>query len=130
MPRLRRHSDDIDAVKALPGVRCSFIVRAREANPGGVLEGVSDGVAIVATSWWAASRALRRPKDKKGQPGGCGERRRRLGFAFRERLGNYVRGLVVKLALGLIACGLTLSALGVFAASPTHQALWQAVEPV
>ena len=50
-------SANIDAVKALPGVRNAFIVRAREANPGGDQEGVSDGVAIVATSWWAASRA-------------------------------------------------------------------------
>jgi hypothetical protein len=38
-----------------------------------------------------------------------------------------VRGPLVKLVIGLIACGLTLSALGVFAASPTRQALWQAV---
>ena len=40
---------------------------------------------------------------------------------------NCVRGLILSLALGLIACVLTLSALGVFAASPTRQALWQAV---
>ncbi len=50
-------SANIDAVRALPGVRDAFIVHAREANPGGDQEGVSDGVAIVATSWWAASRA-------------------------------------------------------------------------
>jgi len=50
-------SANIGAVKALPGVRDAFIVRAHEANPGGVPEGVSDGVAIVAASWWAASRA-------------------------------------------------------------------------
>ena len=50
-------SANIDAVKALPGVRDAFIVRAREANPGGDPEGVSDGVAIVASSWWAAARA-------------------------------------------------------------------------
>ena len=59
MPGLRRQvtSANIDAVKALPGVSDAFIVRAREANPGGDPEGVSDGVAIVAKSWWAASRA-------------------------------------------------------------------------
>ena len=34
---------------------------------------------------------------------------------------------MVKLVIGLIACGLALSALGVFAASPSRQALWQAV---
>ena len=50
-------SANVDAVKALPGVRDAFIVRAREANPNGDLEGVSDGVAIVATSWWAANKA-------------------------------------------------------------------------
>ncbi len=50
-------SANVDAVKALPGVRDAFIVRASEANPGGDLEGVNDGVAIVAKSWWAASRA-------------------------------------------------------------------------
>ena len=50
-------SANVDAVKALPGVRDAFIVHAREANPNGDLEGVSDGVAIVATSWWAANKA-------------------------------------------------------------------------
>ncbi len=50
-------SANIDAVKALPGVSDAFIVRAREANPRGDPEGVCDGVAIVAKSWWAASRA-------------------------------------------------------------------------
>ena len=50
-------SANVDAVRALPGVRDAFIVRAREANPNGDLEGVSDGVAIVATSWWAANKA-------------------------------------------------------------------------
>lgn len=50
-------SANLDAVKALPGIRDAFIVRAREANPGADPEGVSDGVAIVAASWWAASRA-------------------------------------------------------------------------
>ncbi len=48
---------NVDAVKMLPGVRDAFIVRARDANPGGQPEGVADGVAIVATTWWAASRA-------------------------------------------------------------------------
>jgi isoquinoline 1-oxidoreductase subunit beta len=48
---------NVDAVKALPGVRDAFIVRAREANPSGDIQGVSDGVAIVATSWWAANQA-------------------------------------------------------------------------
>ena len=50
-------SANVDAVKALPGVRDAFIVRAQEANPSGDPQGVSGGVAIVAASWWAASRA-------------------------------------------------------------------------
>jgi isoquinoline 1-oxidoreductase subunit beta len=55
-------SANVDAVKALSGVRDAFIVRARDANPTGDLQGVSDGVAIVATSWWAASRAREKLK--------------------------------------------------------------------
>jgi isoquinoline 1-oxidoreductase beta subunit len=50
-------SANVEAVKGLPGVRDAFIVRASEANPGGDPQGVNDGVAIVATKWWAASRA-------------------------------------------------------------------------
>jgi len=50
-------SANLEAVKGLPGVRDVFVVRASEANPGGNPEGVSDGVAIVATNWWAANRA-------------------------------------------------------------------------
>ena len=38
-----------------------------------------------------------------------------------------MRGLLTTLAIGLVACGLPLSALGVFAASPMRQALWQTV---
>lgn len=50
-------SANIDSVKAQPGVRDAFIVRASEANPGGDPQGVCDGVAIVGKSWWAASQA-------------------------------------------------------------------------
>ncbi len=53
----RVKSANVDAVKALPGVRDAFIVKASEANSGGDPDGVSDGVAIVAKSWWAANRA-------------------------------------------------------------------------
>ena len=60
-------SANIDAVKALPGVRDAFVVRAREANPGGDPEGVSDGVAIVATNWWAASPRPREARDRLGR---------------------------------------------------------------
>ena len=50
-------SANVDALKALPGVHDAFIVRASEANRSGDPQGLSDGVAIVAKSWWAASRA-------------------------------------------------------------------------
>ena len=53
----RLKSANVDVVKRLPGVEDAFIVRAAEANPGGDPEGVSDGVAIVARSWWAANEA-------------------------------------------------------------------------
>jgi len=50
-------SANIDRLKELPGVHDAFMVRASEANRSGDPQGVSDGVAIVARSWWAASRA-------------------------------------------------------------------------
>jgi isoquinoline 1-oxidoreductase beta subunit len=50
-------SANIDAVKSLPGVHDAFIVRAADANPIAHPEGLADGVAIVAKSWWAASKA-------------------------------------------------------------------------
>src|ERR1700722_99896 len=50
-------SANIDAIKALPGIHDAFIVRASEANPRGEWQGLSDGVAIVAKSFWAANRA-------------------------------------------------------------------------
>lgn len=48
---------NVDALKALPGVHDAFIVRASEAYRNGNAQGVADGVAIVAKSWWAASKA-------------------------------------------------------------------------
>jgi len=50
-------SANIDAIKALPGIHDAFVVRASEANPSGDWQGLHDGVAIVAKSWWAANRA-------------------------------------------------------------------------
>jgi isoquinoline 1-oxidoreductase beta subunit len=50
-------SANIDAIKALPGIHDAFIIRASEANPRGDWQGLSDGVAIVAKSFWAANRA-------------------------------------------------------------------------
>jgi isoquinoline 1-oxidoreductase subunit beta len=50
-------SANIDAIKTLPGIHDAFVVRASEANPRGDWQGLQDGVAIVAKSWWAANRA-------------------------------------------------------------------------
>jgi isoquinoline 1-oxidoreductase beta subunit len=41
-----------DAIKSLPGVRDAFVVKG-----GNTANGLVDGVAIVAESWWAASKA-------------------------------------------------------------------------
>jgi len=49
-----------DVLKALPGVLDAFTVKASEANRSGDPQGLSDGVAIVAKSWWAANRARRK----------------------------------------------------------------------
>jgi isoquinoline 1-oxidoreductase beta subunit len=55
-------SANIDALKALPGVRDAFIIKASEANPSADPQGLSDGVAIVANNWWAANRAREKLK--------------------------------------------------------------------
>jgi isoquinoline 1-oxidoreductase subunit beta len=50
-------SANVQALKALPGVHDAFIVGSSAVNPSGSHEGLNDGVAIVAKSWWAASQA-------------------------------------------------------------------------
>jgi len=45
-------SANVDEIRALPGVTHAFIVEGKDA-----LEGLLPGVAIVATSWWAAQSA-------------------------------------------------------------------------
>jgi isoquinoline 1-oxidoreductase beta subunit len=47
-------SANVDAIRALPGVHDAFIVRG---NGGDDPQGLADGVAIVAKSWWVANRA-------------------------------------------------------------------------
>jgi isoquinoline 1-oxidoreductase beta subunit len=43
---------DLEKVKAMPGVRDAFVLRG-----GQPLDGLLDGVAIVADSWWQANKA-------------------------------------------------------------------------
>ena len=50
-------SANVEAVRSLPGVVDAFIVRASDANPSGDPQGIADGVAIVAKSWWLAGKA-------------------------------------------------------------------------
>ena len=50
-------SANVQSLKALPGVHDAFIVDSSVVNPSGSHEGLNDGVAIVANSWWAASQA-------------------------------------------------------------------------
>jgi isoquinoline 1-oxidoreductase beta subunit len=52
-------SANIDAIKSLPGVRHAFIVKGAEPNglPDGMALGLLEGVAIVADTWWQASKA-------------------------------------------------------------------------
>ena len=45
-------SANVDAIKALPGIRDAFVVRG-----GQVFDGLAGGVAIVATNWWMANKA-------------------------------------------------------------------------
>lgn len=47
-------SANIDAIKALPGIHDAFIVWG---NGGDNPQGLADGVAILAKSWWMANRA-------------------------------------------------------------------------
>ena len=45
-------SANVDAIKSLPGIRDAFVIRG-----GQVFDGLTGGVAIVATNWWAANKA-------------------------------------------------------------------------
>jgi isoquinoline 1-oxidoreductase beta subunit len=49
-------SADVDALKALPGIRAAFVVRG-----GQIFDGLVGGGAIVATNWWAAMCSRRSP---------------------------------------------------------------------
>ena len=69
-------SANLDAIKALPGIRTAFIVRGNskvEPPLEGMSTSLTDGVAIVADHWWTANRALEKlevvwdegPRDKQ-----------------------------------------------------------------
>ncbi len=47
-------SANVDAIKALPGVRDAFIVHGRHNRD---FQALSDGVAILAKNWWTANKA-------------------------------------------------------------------------
>ncbi|MGH8325572.1 MAG: molybdopterin cofactor-binding domain-containing protein, partial [Steroidobacteraceae bacterium] len=50
---------NLDAIKALPGIRDAFIVKAAGPwVPDGMAITLSDGIAIIGDSWWAANAAL------------------------------------------------------------------------
>ena len=52
-------SANLDAIRALPGVVNAFIVRGDETpTKAGMAMNLTDGVAIVAESWWTARKAL------------------------------------------------------------------------
>ncbi len=52
-------SANVQAIKALPGVSHAFVV-----DGGDVFDGLTSGVAVVATSWWAAHKARERLEIK------------------------------------------------------------------
>jgi isoquinoline 1-oxidoreductase subunit beta len=53
-------SANVDAVKALPGILNVFLVNPEGPTglPDGMAMGLQSGVAIVASSWWQANKAL------------------------------------------------------------------------
>jgi isoquinoline 1-oxidoreductase beta subunit len=55
-------SANLDAIKALPGIRNAFIVKASGPTglPDGMQTTLQEGVAIIGESWWAANKALQK----------------------------------------------------------------------
>jgi isoquinoline 1-oxidoreductase subunit beta len=68
-------SANIDAIKALPGVHDAFIVKGGSGVAGfvGPLDGLVDGVAIVANSWWHANKAREQLQVKWDEGATAGE---------------------------------------------------------
>ncbi|MHB8476069.1 MAG: xanthine dehydrogenase family protein molybdopterin-binding subunit [Steroidobacteraceae bacterium] len=67
---------NVDAVKALPGVRDAFVVHGDR-----VFDGLVSGVAIVATTWWLADKARRQLEVKWDE--GSAAAQSSAGFAER-----------------------------------------------
>ena len=65
-------SANLDEIKALPGVRDAFILRAKDSNANLTL-GLVDGVAIVADRWHQANRALDMLQVQWGQSTASGQ---------------------------------------------------------
>ena len=87
-------SANIDAVKAMPGVRDVFIVRG--SDPDAVFKlGLVDGVAIVADSWWQAQKALGKLRvvwDRHSVPGqSTGEFEQQAAHLSRQRPQSVLR---------------------------------------
>jgi isoquinoline 1-oxidoreductase beta subunit len=58
---------NLDAAKAMPGVKHVFVVNAPDAGEGpyvGMQMGLLDGVAVVADTWWQANKAAEKLKIK------------------------------------------------------------------
>ena len=90
MPGVRRQSDERQCrcAEALPGVHDAFIVKASEANRSGDADGINDGVAIVAKSWWAAKQGAPEARGYLGRRPDRGAEQRGL----RRERGRLVRG--------------------------------------
>ncbi len=91
-------SADLDAAKAMPGVIDAFIVRGNNSTEGtlggNVLEGLMDGVAIVAENWWYANRArsvLNAEWDTRGESASDAEHAAKAAEAFASGPGDVLR---------------------------------------
>lgn len=89
---------NLDEVRALPGVQDAFIVRARPtgAAPGAPvqLDGLLDGVAIVADSWWRANQARKRLKVRWNANEDPGQSSRAFAAAAKSRFAGPAAQLV------------------------------------
>ena len=78
-------SANVDAVKALPGVHDAFVVARARRTAATIRKGLSDGVAIVAKSWWAANKAREKLEVAWDEGADRGAEQRRRFAAARGR---------------------------------------------